>query len=103
MCKYGSRSNFSTGTIALVNSVDYYSDFGYYIYGLTKVTIDSAYTQGGAKGDSGGPVYVGHKLYGIYNSDDSVETNGSITQWASYFWYSPIHGVNTNVFTVQTN
>ena len=103
VCKYGAKTNFSTGEIALINSLVNYAD-GTLLYGMSKVIdydCDGSYTIG-AKGDSGGPVYVGHKLYGIYSGDGSeVNSSGVITTNSDYFWYSPIYGVAG--FTVKTS
>lgn len=76
------------------------------LYGMTKV-IDPDFDEStsptiGAKGDSGGPIYSGHKLYGIYSGDASeVDRNGNITRKSGHYWYSPIHGAGG--FTVRTS
>jgi hypothetical protein len=72
----------------------YYSD-GTKLYGMTKATFTSG---AGYKGDSGGPIYSGHKLYGIYSGDNA---NTSTLTDATYFWYSPIYGASG--FTVKTS
>lgn len=62
------------------------------LYGMSKETFTSGT---GYKGDSGGPIYSGHKLYGIYSGDDSNPDD------ATYFWYSPIYGAAG--FTIKTS
>lgn len=103
VCKYGKKTAFSTGEIDKVNAIVNYGDV--VLYGMTKVIIpdydESSSPTIGAKGDSGGPVYSGHKLYGIYSGDGSVvNSSGTITKKSDHFWYSPIYGAAG--FTVKT-
>lgn len=104
VCKYGSKTYFSTGEIDRVNAIVDYGEV--LLYGMTKV-IDPDFDENtsptiGAKGDSGGPIYAGHKLYGIYSGDASaVDSNGNITRKSGHYWYSPIHGAGG--FTVRTS
>lgn len=103
VCKYGKKTAFSTGEIDKVNAIVDYGDV--VLYGMTKVIIpdydESSSPTIGAKGDSGGPVYSGHKLYGIYSGDGSVvNSSGTITKKSDHFWYSPIYGAAG--FTVKT-
>lgn len=100
VCKYGKTTNFSTGEIKKVNAIVDYGEV--LLYGMTKVIDpDFSGTTIGAKGDSGGPVYSGHKLYGIYSGDASVVTNGVVTTPSDHYWYSPISGASG--FTVRTS
>jgi hypothetical protein len=94
VCKYGAKKGFGVATINNVDSIVYYSD-GTKLYGMTKATFTSG---AGYKGDSGGPIYSGHKLYGIYSGDNA---NTSTLTDATYFWYSPIYGASG--FTVKTS
>lgn len=66
------------------------------LYGMSKAEFTSGT---GYKGDSGGPIYLEHKLYGIYSGDDADKDDR--TKTATYFWYSPIYGAAG--FTVKTS
>ena len=105
VCKYGSKTYFSTGEIDKVNAIVSYGN-SFLLYGMTKV-IDPDFDEDtsptiGAKGDSGGPIYSGHKLYGIYSGDASkVDDDGNITKKSDHYWYSPIYGASG--FTVKTS
>jgi len=96
VCKYGAEANFALAEVTDINCVSTHTDTGKTIYGL----VECVFTSGtGEKGDSGGPIYVGHTLYGIYSSDNDPEDGTG----ASWFLYSPITGVGRDIFTVQTS
>lgn len=95
VCKYGARKGFGVATINKVDAIVSYSN-GPTLYGMSKATFTSGT---GYKGDSGGPIYSGHKLYGIYSGDNSNPNDSSTT--ATYFWYSPIYGAAG--FSVKTS
>ena len=95
VCKYGKVENFGVATIKKVDAIVSYSG-GPTLYGMSKAEFTSGT---GYKGDSGGPIYLGHQLYGIYSGDDADPDDR--TETATYFWYSPIYGAAG--FTVKTS
>ena len=92
VCKYGQKKGFAVGTVDKVNSIAEYT--GIKLKGMYRATFTSGT---GASGDSGSPVYSGHKIYGIYSGDDSKSNSGS----ATHFWFTPIQGVEG--FTVKVS
>ncbi len=86
--KYGATSGAAIGTIVSTNISVYYYDSDLTLYGMVKVNITDGQ---GKKGDSGGPVFKGHKLYGIYSGDNAPEDNSSS---ATHYYYSPIYGAS---------
>lgn len=99
VCKYGASRGFATGTVDKVNAVVSYTS-GVTLYGMSRVTFNSDSPNKGYKGDSGSPVYAGHVLYGIYSGDNADTSTGSD---ATFYWFSPINGVGSDVFSVKTN
>lgn len=95
VCKYGKVEDFGVATIKKVDAVVSYNK-GPTLYGMSKAEFTSGT---GYKGDSGGPIYLEHKLYGIYSGDDADKDDR--TKTATYFWYSPIYGAAG--FTVKTS
>ena len=92
VCKYGQKKGFAVGTVDKVNSIAEYT--GMTLKGMYRATFTSGT---GASGDSGSPVYSGHKIYGIYSGDDSKSNSGS----ATHFWFTPIQGVDDFVVRVS--
>lgn len=92
VCRYGKNTDFSLLEIKSTNTVAHYNT-GVSIYGLMRGVT----TQGNLrKGDSGGPIYLGHVLYGV-NSGGSVDgyVGGNV-------YFSPIYAVPSS-FIVKTN
>ena len=93
LCKYGVASGFTTGEISATNVTSNYleSDGSYTnVKGLVKVNLPNG---GIARGDSGGPLYTNHVLYGI-------NSGGDVTN-QTYCYMTPLAAASG--FVVKTN
>lgn len=104
VCKYGAARWFGIGTVDKVNAIVSYTHDdgtpGVTLHGMSKVIFNSDSPNRGFKGDSGSPVYAGHILYGIYSGDNAKKKP---QKDATFYWFSPINGVDTNLFSVKTS
>lgn len=91
ICKYGYRTGFSLAEIKSTNTVAYYGNIA--IYGLMRGEITSGNSR---SGDSGGPYYLGHVLYGVHSGGHENAGVGSNV------YFSPIYAVPSS-FVVKTN